>query len=98
MTQPEEPTPDNHGIDWNEQARRVGFTVFRGVREAAIIAVTALVLSITLRTFFFQLFYVPSESMLQTLQVGDKIVASKIHKTFNGVNRGDVVVFHDPGD
>ena len=100
MTQPEnlDPTPEDPGIDWNEQARQVGFTVLRGLREAAVIAVTALVLSITLRTFFFQLFYVPSESMLQTLQVGDKIVASKIHKTFNGVNRGDVIVFHDPGD
>lgn len=94
MTQPEEPTP----VDWNEQARRVGGVVLRGLREFGIVAVTALVLSVTLRTFFFQLFYVPSESMLNTLQVGDKIVASKITKTLQGVHRGDVIVFHDPGE
>lgn len=93
MTQPEEPTP----VDWNEQARRAGRATLRGLRELGIVAVTALVLSVTLRTLFFQLFYVPSESMLNTLQVGDKIVASKITKTLQGVHRGDVVVFHDPG-
>lgn len=100
MTQPDDldPTPEEQGIDWKARAQSLGFAALRGLREVGIIAVTALVLSITLRTFFFQLFYVPSESMLNTLQVGDKIVASKIHKTFSGVQRGDVVVFHDPGD
>lgn len=103
MTQPENPTPeerddDEQVVDWSAQARRIGKTVLHGVRELAIVAVFALVLSVTLRTFFFQLFYVPSESMLETLQVGDKIVASKITKTLQGINRGDVIVFHDPGD
>lgn len=100
MTQPEdlEPTPEQPDVDWREGARKAGFAALRGLREFGIIAVTALVLSITLRTFFFQLFYVPSESMLETLQVGDKIVASKITKTLQGVHRGDVIVFHDPGD
>jgi signal peptidase I len=93
MTQPEEPT----GFDWSAQSRKLGSAAARGLRETGIVIVTALVLSITLRTFFFQLFYVPSESMLDTLQVGDKIVASKISKTLQGVNRGDVIVFHDPG-
>jgi len=69
-----------------------------GFREVGIVVGTALVLSIILRTFIFQMFYVPSESMLNTLQVGDKIVASKITMTMQGVHRGDVVVFHDPGD
>lgn len=82
---------------WRERAQQLSRLAFHGFRELGIIAVTALVLSVTLRTFFFQLFYVPSESMLETLQVGDKIVASKIHKTLHGVNRGDVIVFHDPG-
>lgn len=100
MTQPEdlEPTPEHEGVDWNATARRAGHSALRGLREIGIVALFALVLSVTLRTFFFQLFYVPSESMLDTLQVGDKIVASKITKTLQGVHRGDVIVFHDPGD
>lgn len=93
MTEPEESTP----VDWTEHARKAGRATMRGLREIGIVAITALVLSVTLRTFFFQLFYVPSESMLETLQVGDKIVASKITKTVQGVHRGDVIVFHDPG-
>ena len=102
MTQPENPMPDERDddesvVDLNMKARRIGTAFLYGARELAIVAVFALVLSITLRTFFFQLFYVPSESMLETLQVGDKIVASKITKTLQGINRGDVVVFHDPG-
>ena len=97
MTQQEDPTPEEHGVDWQAQAKLAGKAVLRGLREAGIIVLFALVLSVTLRTFFFQLFYVPSESMLNTLQVGDKIVASKITKTLQGINRGDVVVFHDPG-
>lgn len=96
MTEPEEPT--QAGTDWAQHARKAGRATARGLREIGIVAVTALVLSVTLRSFFFQLFYVPSESMLETLQVGDKIVASKITKTLQGVHRGDVIVFHDPGD
>ena len=98
MTEPDIPTPPDSDGEWRERALHMGKLALHGLRELGIIAVTALVLSVTLRTFFFQLFYVPSESMLETLQIGDKIVASKIHKTFQGVQRGDVVVFHDPGD
>lgn len=83
---------------WRRYARAAGARLLHGFREVGIVVVTALVLSILLRTFMFQLFFVPSESMLNTLQVGDKIVASKISMSLHGVHRGDVVVFHDPGD
>ncbi len=66
-------------------------------REVGIIVVAGLVLSLILRTFFFQAFFVPSQSMEDTLQVDDRIVASKINTAIGGVNRGEVVVFKDPG-
>ena len=107
MTQPDQ-TPQepaesaeatsSSAIDWRAALDRGARTVGRGLKETGIVVGTALVLSILLRTFVFQLFYVPSESMLETLQVGDKIVASKISMTLQGVQRGDVIVFHDPGD
>ena len=104
MTASEEPRDDaSTGPDegtsrdlWRD-ARRGAMTAGRGLRELGIVVVTALVLSFLLRTFVFQLFYVPSESMMNTLLVGDKIVASRISMTFGGVHRGDVVVFQDPG-
>ena len=67
------------------------------LREIAIVLVCALVLSVIVRTFFLQAFFVPSQSMENTLMPDDRIVASKITTTIGGVNRGEVVVFKDPG-
>lgn len=98
-----DPAPDSSDAfpprpSWRARLRPAGLAFLRGFREAGIVVVTALVLSVLLRTFVFQLFFVPSESMMNTLQVGDKIVASKITMTLQGIHRGDVIVFHDPGD
>lgn len=66
------------------------------IRETAVVVVSALVLSVLVRTFIFQAFYVPSASMENTLLVNDRIVVSKISTRITGIHRGDVVVFHDP--
>jgi signal peptidase I len=70
----------------------------RWLGETAIIIVSALVLSALVRAFLVQAFFVPSASMEDTLLISDRIVASKISTTMGGVNRGEVVVFKDPGD
>lgn len=62
--------------------------------EFAIIIIGALILSSLLRTFVAQMFLIPSSSMENTLQVKDRVLVSK----FGGFQRGDVVVFEDPGD
>jgi signal peptidase I len=46
-----------------------------------------------LRSFAVQAFFVPSGSMLPTLQIGDRIVVVKFGYT---VHRGDIVVFRRP--
>ena len=46
-----------------------------------------------LRTYVVQAFYVPSGSMLPTLQIGDRIVVIKFGYT---IHRGDIVVFKRP--
>ena len=69
----------------------------RALKETVIIVVLALVISAVVRAFLVQAFYVPSESMENTLQVSDRIIASKITKNISGVKRGEVVVFKDPG-
>ena len=46
-----------------------------------------------LRTFVLQAFFVPSGSMLPTLQIGDRIVVIKFGYT---IHRGDIVVFDGP--
>jgi signal peptidase I len=67
------------------------------LRELVTVVGTALILSVLVRTFLIQAFYVPSASMEDTLQENDRIIVSKVSTHFTGVNRGNVVVFHDPG-
>lgn len=69
----------------------------RGMREFIIIVVIALVISALVRAFLVQAFYVPSASMLDTLQINDRILASRISTTVGGTSRGEIVVFKDPG-
>lgn len=71
---------------------------WRAVREIVIVLVTAVVLSVVVRTFFVQAFFVPSQSMENTLLPSDRILASKITTRFAGVDRGEIVVFRDPGN
>jgi signal peptidase I len=63
-------------------------------REFVMIVVGALIVSSILRAFVGQMFIIPSESMENTLLVGDRVVVEKL----TDVGRGDVVVFEDPGD
>jgi signal peptidase I len=68
----------------------------RWLIEAAVIVVVALVVAIVLRTFVVQTFYIPSESMQPTLQVGDRILVNKLSYHLHGVGRTDMVVFARP--
>jgi signal peptidase I len=56
----------------------------------------ALVLAFVIRTFLLAAFYIPSESMLDTLEVGDRVLVNKLSYRLHDVNRGDVVVFERP--
>ncbi len=71
-----------------------GRRVFGVVTEFTIIIIGALIIATLLRSFVAQMFLIPSTSMQNTLQVGDRVLVSK----FGGFQRGDVVVFEDPGN
>lgn len=62
-------------------------------KELPVLLLIAFALAFLLRTFVVQVFYIPSESMLPTLQVDDRIVVEKVTYRFGGPERGDVVVF-----
>lgn len=67
------------------------------VREAVVVVVAALVLSLLVKTFLAQAFFIPSESMETTLEPGDRVVVSLLTPGPFSLERGDVVVFSDPG-
>lgn len=55
--------------------------------------VTAGILAFSIRTFVAEARYIPSESMLPTLEVNDKLIVEKLSYHFTEPQRGDVVVF-----
>lgn len=77
---------------------RSGSRVTTLLRELAIVVVVALVLSLGIKTFVAQSFWIPSDSMENTLVPGDRVVVSKFTPGPLALQRGDVVVFHDPGN
>ena len=71
----------------------IGQRAWAFTRELLIVVVGAVVVSSLLRAFVGQMFIIPSQSMENTLLVGDRVVVQKL----TDFQRGDVVVFSDPG-
>ena len=69
---------------------------YRWVIEWVIILMAVLLCTVLLRSYVVQSFYIPSPSMVPTLDVGDRIMVNKLSYDFHSVNRGDVVVFKRP--
>lgn len=69
----------------------------RQLLELPVLAVTAILIAFLFKTFLAQAFYIPSESMLPQLEVGDRVVVSRTAYRLHEPRRGDVVVFPEPG-
>ncbi|MEV0173962.1 signal peptidase I [Streptomyces sp. NPDC050803] len=68
-------------------------------KELPILIGIALVLALLIKTFLVQAFSIPSDSMQNTLQRGDRVLVDKLTPWFGSEpERGEVVVFHDPGN
>jgi signal peptidase I len=66
------------------------------LRESVIVIAMALLLSLIVKTWLMQAFYIPSESMENTLLVGDRVIVNKLVPSPISLKRGDVIVFQDP--
>lgn len=66
-------------------------------RDLLFIVLAALVVSFLIKTFLIRSFYIPTESMEETLQRDDRIIVSQLTPDLVPVQRGDLVVFVDPG-
>lgn len=64
--------------------------------EWIILIGLALVIAFLIKTFLFQAFFIPSESMTPTLKVGDRVLVNKLSYDLHDVNRGDILVFKAP--
>ncbi len=77
-----------------EQASRTSKKGGGGILEFLVILLVAFVLVFGfVRPFVVEAFYIPSESMVPTLEVGDRVLANKFIYRFTEPDRGDIVVF-----
>jgi signal peptidase I len=67
----------------------------RTILSWAITIVLALGLTLVVKTWFYQPFSIPSASMVPTLEIGDRVVVSKLNKD---PGRGDIIVFDRPAN
>lgn len=101
VTDATEQRNDGRGGDGSE-AEDGGSTDMRKQRsfwkELPLLIGIALLLALLIKTFLVQAFSIPSDSMQDTLQRGDRVLVDKLTPWFGSEpERGEVVVFHDPG-
>lgn len=65
------------------------------LKEILITVLVVLIISFLVKTFVFRIFFIPSGSMENTLQLDDKIGVNVAHSWYGDLERGDVAVFED---
>lgn len=76
--------------------RRVESEESFGLRDTLIWCGIPIVIVLLVRMFLFGFYVIPSGSMLNTIEPGDRVVTSKLTPKVFKLQRGDVVVFKDP--
>ena len=66
-------------------------------RELPILIVVALVIALVIKSFVVQAFFIPSSSMENTLDIGDKVLVNKLVYHFRSIEPGDIIVFNGSG-
>ena len=93
---PSFPTPDEPGPQAPPRRGREKPSGLRNAIEWVTIIAGALLVAFVVKTFLVQAFYIPSGSMLPTLQEQDRVLVNKLSYDLHDVHRGDIVVFKGP--
>ncbi|MFE3325608.1 signal peptidase I [Streptomyces sp. NPDC059176] len=97
------PTNGTRTLPGRADRRRLARKVKRrrqrsAVKEIPLLITVALMIALVLKTFLVQAFVIPSGSMEQTIRIDDRVLVDKLTPWFGSKpERGDVVVFKDPG-
>jgi signal peptidase I len=68
----------------------------RTILEYAVLAVVAIAVALLVQAFLVKPYRIPSESMENTLLIGDRVLVDRISWRFSEPQRGNIVVFHPP--
>ncbi len=96
MTQPAGPWPSYPSPPPREPQPERRVSGVRNAVEWVVIIVGALLVAFLVKTFLVQAFYIPSGSMLPTLEEQDRVLVNKLSYDLREVHRGDIVVFESP--
>ncbi len=66
-------------------------------RELPLLVIIALIIALLIKNFVVQAFFIPTGSMENTLEIGDKILVNKLVYHFRSIQPGDIVVFNGAG-
>ena len=64
--------------------------------ELVVIVAVALGLALGIQAFLVKPYRIPSESMVPTLEIGQRVLVNRIGHRFSDPKVGDIVVFHPP--
>ena len=67
-------------------------------RDLLIWCVVPFVAVLLVRIFLIGFYVIPSGSMRDTIEIGDRVITSKLTPRYFDLKRGDIVVFHDPAN
>jgi signal peptidase I len=99
---PQEPWEPRHAPPSEDTAtaapeeRKEHHGVWGFFRELPGLILIAFALALVIKTFLVQAFYIPSQSMVPTLEIGDRVLVNKLIYDFGGPQRGDIIVFENP--
>jgi len=68
----------------------------RSFLEWGAVIVGALAVALLIKTFLMQAYYIPSGSMVHTLEIEDRVLVNKLSYAVGDVTRGDLIVFERP--
>lgn len=92
--QAESVQPDSSSAPTAGQASQRGLS--KSQRENLQILLIALILALLIRLLIAEPRFIPSDSMVPTLQIGDRLVVEKVSYRFHAPAPGDIVVFDPP--
>ena len=73
-------------------------SVWSEIRGYLLTVIAVMLVVLLGRTFVFNVYVIPSRSMEDTLQIGDRVFASRLTPRLFTLHRGDIIVFKDPAD
>jgi signal peptidase I len=91
-------TASDDGTDEPPSDEHPGHGIGRTVLEWLAVIACGVLIALTAQAFLVQAFWIPSESMVPTLEVGDRVLVNKLAYEAHDVNHGDVIVFERPAD